>query len=393
MPKRNILFVIPTMDSGGVEVGMLEFAKRNFEEEGLNIFLASSGGSMINKIRCYGVEYIPLNVKSKNPLVMFKNIKRIKNIILEKNIDAVQVESRAPTWSCYYACRDLAIPLITVVQFNGLFKKNNFFKRIYNSIMFRGNPIVAVSNFVRQVALQEYKSIVHGKNFRREIEVVHRGIDVNVYSQDNVLQNRKLAMQNRLRLPEDKIIVTLPGRFSEQKGQEYFLNVLRYIKSKNYLCLMIGDIQKNTKHIEKIKNLIYKSNLQEYIKIHDNIDDMPALYALSNIVVSPSIRPESFGRVSIEAQSMGKLFVGTAIGATRETVIDGKTGFLVPENNAKEFAKMLDRIMSLSEKEKLKISEQSRRNIIENFSFDTMYNKMLYLYNGIEKYGNFGHWD
>jgi glycosyltransferase involved in cell wall biosynthesis len=200
-------------------------------------------------------------------------------------------------------------------------------------------------------------------------------------------------MQNKLRLPEDKIIITLPGRFTEQKGQEYFLNVLKYIKSKNYLCLMVGDIKKNYKYIEKIKSLIYKYNLQEYIKIHDNIDDMPALYALSNIVVSPSIRPESFGRVSIEAQAMGKLFVGTTMGAICETVIDSKTGFLAPENNAREFAKILDKVINLSEEEKLKISEQSRQNVVENFSFDTMYDRMLSLYNRIEEYGNFGHWD
>jgi glycosyltransferase involved in cell wall biosynthesis len=381
------------MESGGVEVGMLEFAKKNFEKKGINIFLLSGEGSIINKIKHYGVEYIPLNVNSKNPLVIYRNIKKIKDIILEKNINIVQVESRAPAWSCYYACLALNIPLVTVVQFNGLFKKNNFFKKIYNSIMFKSNLIVAVSNFVRQIALREYKSIIYGKYFRRELEVVPRGIDASIYSQDNVLQNRKLAMQNRLKLPEDKIIVTLPGRFAEQKGQEYFLNVLRCVKFKNYLCLMVGDIKKNSKYIEKIKNLIYKYSLQEYIKIHDNIDDMPALYALSNIIRSSSIRPESFGRVSIEAQSMEKLFIGTAIGATLETVVDGETGFLVPPDNTMEFARVLDKVMNLSEEEKLKITKQSRNNVIANFSFDTMYNKMLSLYNKIGEYGDFGHRD
>ncbi|MDR2778437.1 MAG: glycosyltransferase [Rickettsiales bacterium] len=392
MPKKNVLFVIPTMDSGGVEVGMLEFARMNFERKELNIFLLSSGGSMISRIKNFGVEYIPLNVKTKNPIKIFKNIEKIKGVILEKNINIVQVESRAPAWSCYYACRDLNIPLITVVQFNGLFKKNNFLKKIYNSIMFKGNPIVAVSNFVRQIALVEYRSLVYEKNFRRSIEIVHRGIDTNIYNQESVLQNRKLILQSKLKLPEDKIIITLPARFSQQKGQEYFLNVLRHIKYRNYLCLMVGDVKKNSKHIEKIKDLIYKFNLQEYIKIHDNIDDMPALYALSNIVVSPNIGPESFGRVSIEAQSMGKLFIGTATGATCETVNDGITGFLAPENNAREFAKILDRVINLSEEKKLEISEQSRRNVIENFSFDVMYNKMLNLYNKIEEYEDFGCW-
>ncbi|GHU28098.1 capsular polysaccharide biosynthesis protein CapM [Bacilli bacterium] len=385
---KNILFVIPTMDSGGVEIGMVELARKNFERKDINIFLASKGGALISKISYYGVKHIAIDVESKNPLTIIWNIKRIKKIILNNKIDVVQVESRAPAWSCFYACRALNVPLITVVQFNGLFKKSSFLKRIYNSIMFSGNPIVAVSNFVKQFALKEYKKYIYKKTSRKTIEVVQRGIDTNLYSQENVLQNRKLILQNELKLPDDKIVITLPGRFAKQKGQEYFLNVLRFVRSKNYFCLLIGDSKKNAGYAKKIEKLIYKYNLQDYVKIHGNINDMPALYVLSNIVVSTSIQPESFGRTAIETQSMGKLFVGTAVGGMLETVIDGETGFLAPPNNPKEFAAILDRVISLSAEEKVEISKKARKNVIDNFSFDGMYNKMLDLYNRIDEYEN-----
>ncbi|MDR1494862.1 MAG: glycosyltransferase [Rickettsiales bacterium] len=378
------------MESGGVEIGFLEFARKNFEKKDINIFLLSAGGSMISKVKYYNVNHIPLKVNSKNPLIIFRNIEKIKKIILENHIDIVQVESRAPAWSCFYACRALGIPMMTVVQFNGLFKKTFFLKRIYNSIMFRGNPIVAVSDFVKQFSLgSSYRNYVCKKTYRRTIEVVHRGIDVNVYNQDSVLQNRKIILQNELKLPDDKIIITLPGRFSTQKGQEYFLEVLRHLKTKNYSCLLIGDIKKNSNYVERVKKRIYKYNLQEYVKIHDSVSDMPALYVLSNIIVSASIQPESFGRTSIEAQSMGKIFVGTALGGTLETVVDCETGFLAPENDSREFAFILDRIINMPAEEKLIISEKARQNVIDNFSFGQMYNKMLSIYNGISEYEDF----
>ncbi|MDR1426118.1 MAG: glycosyltransferase family 4 protein [Rickettsiales bacterium] len=387
---KNVLFVIPTLDSGGVEIGFIEFARKNFEKKDLNIFLLCSGGSLISKVKHYNITHIAMGVNSKNPLKIFLNIGKIKKILKTHHIDLVQVESRAPAWSCFYACRALNIPLVTMVQFNGLFKETSFFKKIYNSIMFRGNPIVAVSEFVKKYALGKYKKYISRKTLQRTIEVVHRGIDVNMYSQDNISQNRKLILQNNLRLPDDKIIITLPSRFSLQKGQEYFLSSLRYLRTKNYFCLLIGDIEKNPDYVKRIEKYIYKHNLQEFVKIHENINDMPALYVLSNIVVSSSIQAESFGRTAIEAQSMGKIFVGTALGGTLETVADGETGFLAPANNAREFAMVLEKAIDLPAEEKLKITKKSRQNVIDNFSFDIMYSKMLDIYNKIDQYENFG---
>lgn len=391
--KINILFVIPTMESGGVEMGMLEFAKYNFNNKDLNIFLISSGGTLINKIVHYGVKYIKLDVKSKNPFVILGNIREIKNIIRENKINIVQVESRAPAWSCLYTCKALNIPLITVAQFNGLFKKNFFLKKKYNSIMFRGNPVIMVSNAVKNIALTNYKYLLRKKKFLRNIEVVYRGIDPEIYNQKNVNQNRILMLQDELKLPEDKIIITVPSRFTKQKGQEYLLNVLRFLKNENYICLLVGDIRKNPKYVKKIEKLVYKFNLQNYVKICNNISDMPALYVLSNIIISPSIQPEAFGRISIETQSMEKIFIGTAVGGTLETVKNEETGFLVPENNPKEFAEILDKVINLTSAETEKIKKQARQNILDNFTFDLMYNKMLNIYKKIVDDENFWNWN
>lgn len=390
--KINILFVIPTMNSGGVETGMMEFAQRNYENRDINIFLVSAGGILINRLKHYGVKYIEMPVDSKNPLVMFRNALKLKKVIQNYKIDMLQVESRAPAWSCLHACKATKIPLITVVQFNGLFKKNSFLKRKYNSVMFRGNPLIMVSQAVKNKALHDYKYILRQKRLLKTVIVVHRGIDPHIYSQSSVNLNRKLMLQRELQLPEDRITIVVPARFAKQKGQEYFLNVLKFLKNCNYTCLLVGDINKNPSYVERIKKLIYKFNLQNFVRICGNISDMPALYSLSNVVVCPSITPEAFGRVSIEAQSMGKIFVGTAMGGTLETVIDKKTGFLVPENNAREFARILDDVMSLSVEEMETIQQNARENVVNNFTFNLMYDRMLSIYKKIATEEDFYDW-
>ena len=376
---KNILYVIPEMNSGGVEVTMLELAKKNFEEKKINMFLLTTGGNMLLKMKSYGVTCITFNVKTKNPFIIKKNIKKIEKLIKDNKIDLVQVESRAPAWSCYFACKNLNIPLITTI--NGLYDSSNIFKRIYNSSICRGNPIITVSEYAREYLLKYYKKYVYRKTFRKTVEVIYRSIDYNTYSSDNVSINRVLELQNKLNLPDDKIIILLPARFSKQKGQDYFLRVLKYLNSDNYFCLFIGDTKKKPKYVKSVEKLIYKYELQRNVKTFDNISDMPALYKLSNIVISSSIKPESFGRVAIEAQAMEKIFIGTNIGGTLETVVDGETGFLAPYNNPKEFAAVLERVLNLSPEEQKTITNKARATVIKKFTIDNMYNSLISLYN------------
>ena len=77
---------------------------------------------------------------------------------------------------------------------------------------------------------------------------------------------------------------------------------------------------------------------------------------------------------------MQKIFIGTAIGGTLETVIDKQTGFLVPHNNAEIFAKTIENILNLTNEERLKIGTEARKNILNNFTIDIFYNKMKNLY-------------
>ena len=56
---------------------------------------------------------------------------------------------------------------------------------------------------------------------------------------------------------------------------------------------------------------------------------MPLAYSLADVVVSASVEPEAFGRVSVEAQSMGKPIVASNIGGSKETIINKKTGFCI----------------------------------------------------------------
>jgi glycosyltransferase involved in cell wall biosynthesis len=327
-----------------------------------------------------------LNIKTKNPIKMFLNVNRIKKILIENKIDLVSAESRAPAWSCYFACKKLDIPFITTVHgaYNNGWGIFYLFKKWYNSIMYRGDNIVFVSEYVKAHSLKLFRKFIIKKNKIKNTVVIPRGIDLNIFTPLNINQYRIVKIQEELKIPDDKIVIAFPARFTKLKGHLYFLRVLRFLTlhNQNYVCVMIGDMKKHSSLLRTVQKQIFRYGLSGFIKIHDNINDMTALYALSSIVISSSIKPESFGRVSIETQSMGKIFVGTALGGTLETVQDGKTGFLAPYSDERVFAKVLLQIMNMSEEERAAIGE----NGIENgkkYSLEVMYGKTVEFYRSI----------
>jgi glycosyltransferase involved in cell wall biosynthesis len=384
--KKNILYVVPSMDSGGVEIGIIEIAKQNFFKKNFNMFVLCAGGLLKNKLINSGVKVIFLNVKTKNPIKIFLNIKKIKKILIENRIGLVSVESRAPAWSCYFACKKLNVPLVTTIHGAydngwGIFYP---FKKLYNSIMYRGDNIIFVSEYVKEYSLKFFKKYMVKKNKIKNTAVIHRGIDLNIFNPQSINQNRVIIMQKELKIPDDKIVIAFPARFTKLKGHLYFLKVLKFLTlyNQNYVCIMIGDTKKHSRFIKTIQKHIFKYDLSGFIRIHDNINDMTALYTLSSIVVSSSVKPESFGRISIETQSMGKIFVGTALGGTLETVQNGRTGFLAPYNDEKTFARILLQIMNMSEEEKMVIEKNVKENS-KKYSLDNMYDKTVNFYKNI----------
>ena len=99
---------------------------------------------------------------------------------------------------------------------------------------------------------------------------------------------------------------------------------------------------------------------------------MPLAYSLADVVVSASIEPEAFGRVSVEAQAMGKPIVASNIGGSKETIINKKTGFLYKHDDPRELAKILNTVIQLSVDDLKFMGNEGRKNVTKKFDVETM---------------------
>ena len=369
--KIKVLQVIPKLGYGGAETGCYDLA-HYLPEQKCKSFIITSGGPLLKFINKKKVKVFRLPVQSKNPILMLFNSLAILLIILLFNINIVHARSRAPAWSCLIATKISRRKFVTT--FHGTYNFKSKIKKFYNSVMVRSDLVIAGSNFIFSHINENYGNFFINK--KRKLLVIFRGINTNYFYHKRVLPIKADKFAKLHNIDRNKFIILLPGRLTNWKGQTTFIEAIKIIlqnqNAPSFEAIILGNEQGRTVYKKKLLGLAQQYRLNNIVKFINHCEEMPIAYSISNLVVSSSIEPEAFGRVSVEAQSMEIPIVASNIGGSKETIVDGKTGFLFKSGNSKDLA---DTIMMLMEKDynSLKsIGIEGRKNILKKFDVDKM---------------------
>ncbi len=376
MKQPVIMQIIPELGPGGAEQGCIDVGAAIILAGGRAIVL-SHGGSRLHELSRREVQHIDMPVHSKNPFVMWINILRIKKIIKQENVDIVHVRSRAPAWSAYYACKGTGARFMTTCHapYNIGTGHWAFFKRIYNSVMTKGQRIIAISGMVSSYIQANYRFDPNA------IRLIHRGISTDNFSPNTVSAERVISLSKKWRVPDGSDIVMLPGRLTRWKGHHVLIKAIANIKRDDLFCVFIGSDQGRSGYREELEQSIEDHGLSGHIRIVDHCDDMPAAYMLAGVVVSASTDPEGFGRVPVEAQAMGRPIVATDHGGAQETIKRGETGWLVSPDDDQLMADAIREALSLQSEHRDVLAERSMKHIKDNFTVEVMVRKTLQVYN------------
>ncbi len=366
-----ILQILPTLRSGGVERGTVEIASA-ITKQGWKSLVVSAGGPMVPQVNYVGGKHIQLPVDTKNPLLIWKNIHALEKVIREEGVNLIHARSRAPAWSAYYAAKRSGIPFMTT--FHGVYGVQNSLKKKYNEVMVKGERVIAISNFIKEHIQSNY--VVQEDRIR----IVHRGVDLQLFDPAKVTSQRLANLMQEWRLPEDRPIIFVPGRFTRWKGQHVVLEALAKLADMSFYCVMAGDDAGHPNYVEELKQIAADRNLVGKILLTKSTPYMPEAYTLSDVVICPSVEPEAFGRVTVETQAMGKLIIATAHGGAMETIQDGVTGFLIAPNNADILAERIRFVLSKTREEKEEIGYVARNHVLANFTTENMCQQTMSIY-------------
>ena len=366
----KVLQVIPKLGYGGAETGCFDIA-HYLPENNCESFIVTSGGELLKFVDRKKVKIFKLPVQSKNPLLIFINSIILIGIILLNNISIVHARSRAPAWSCLIASKITGRKFVTT--FHGTYNFKTNLKKFYNSVMVRSDLIIAGSNFIFSHIKENYSMYL---NYKKKFLVIFRGINVDYFDSSTTLENDEKKLLKQWDIEKDKKIILLPGRLTSWKGHEVFIEAVNLtnieLGYEAFYTVILGNDQGRELYKKKLIRLSEQYRMSKQIRFIDHCKNMALAYKVSDIIVSASIEAEAFGRVSVEAQSMGKPIIASNIGGSKETVIDEKTGFLFESNDAKSLSKQILKVLNMDETSLKMMGIEARKNVTERFNVEKM---------------------
>ncbi len=371
----NLLQIIPQLDTGGAERTTLEIAEAIVKDGG-DALVFTNGGRMLKDLERSGAKAIIGNAKSKNPFtILFINTAKICGIIREFKIDIIHARSRAPAISALLAARICKIPFVTT--YHGIYNSNHPLKRYYNGIMTKGDVIIANSNFTKSHLIGEHK-IDPSK-----VQTIYRGVDLERFDPEKMPPQKKCEMLDKWGLVEnDHIKILLPARLTNWKGQKVLIEAANILNKKGIVAqyILAGEDQGRTQYTQELLAMTRNYGISENFHFIGHENDIPAAMYASDIIVTPSIEPEAFGRTAAEAGAMGKPVIATNIGGAKEVVTHGETGFLIETANADQLANYIEELILMGEKGRKIIGERAMKRIREKFPTKSLQQKTLQLY-------------
>jgi len=360
-----IVQILPELNEGGVERGTVELS-RELTKLGYESVVISKGGKLVEQIELDGGKHIILDVCSKNVLNAPFRILKLQKVLKELHPDILHVRSRVPAWLTYLANRTLHIPFVTTVHgFNSV--------SFYSAIMTKGDSVICVSHAIK-LYIQKYYQTQEEK-----ITVIPRGIDLKKFNPQDI-DEKFIEIFKRDYQLEDKMIVSTIGRVTQLKDLETFIYAIATAKETIpcIIGLIVGGVHRDKQnYFESLKVLVKTLNLEKYIIFTGSQSCVAEIYALSDVVISSSKKPESFGRSIAEAIAMDTPVIATNHGGVLDIIIEGENGYFYEIGDNKQLSELIAKCS--------KLKFNGHAYISKKFSLEKMVSDTIQIYERVKR--------
>jgi glycosyltransferase involved in cell wall biosynthesis len=378
---RTILQIIPELEAGGAERTTVDIAE-GLSHAGARALVATEGGRLVGELQAKGGVWIPFQAATKNPFSMLLNVRRLARICHNEKVALVHARSRAPAWVALGAARSLNIPFVTT--YHGSYAGRSSVKVLYNSVMARGDSVIANSHYTGDLIRSLYPQASD------RVRVIHRGTDFSVFSPSAVAPERIENLRKSWNVAPHERVVLLAARLTGWKGQKVLIEAaakLRDAGMTDVAYILAGDPQGRDSYVRELESLIEARKLKGIVRRVGHCVDMPAAFLAASVVTVPSTEPEAFGRSAVEAQAMGTPVVVSDLGAVPETVLSPpavlpheRTGWRIPPGDADALAEAVGAALALGASARIALGARSRTHVERHFSLEHMVTSTLDVY-------------
>jgi glycosyltransferase involved in cell wall biosynthesis len=327
----RVVQLLPELNEGGVERGVVELS-RELVKRGVESVVVSAGGRLAEQIEADGGRHVAFDVASKNPLSAWGRVRKLRRLLTELQPDILHARSRVPAWLAFLANRSLGIPFVTTVHgFNSV--------NPYSRVMTFGDKVICVSGAIRDYVREHYRVP------EEKLVVIPRGVDLEAFDPGR-LDREFIARFRQEHGLDGRCVVSNVGRITQLKDYETFIDALALARRQlpEILGLIVGGVRQDKQdYFRALKERVAAAGAEGFIRFVGSQSKVAEIYALSDLVVSSSKKPESFGRAAAEALAMDVPVVATGHGGVTDIVLDGVTGYLFPPGDAAALAALIVR--------------------------------------------------
>jgi glycosyltransferase involved in cell wall biosynthesis len=377
----TVLIVVPSLHAGAADAGAVQLV-RILASGGHRPIVASSGGRLVSEVAAAGAKCITLDLASNNPAVMLRNALALTRIARVERADVIHAHGRAPGWSAYYAARRAGVPFVTS-WYKG-FREQNVLKHLYNSVMARGDRVIAISDQIADLIVERY-----GTPWDR-IAVIPASIDLDRFDPARISQSQIAAIRDAWGVAPGTKVILVVGRMLRRKGHHVVADAVRRLKEmglKDFLCVFVGEDQGKSRYSGELWDIVLANGTADVIRMAGPVDDLPAAMAAATVVANAAIQPEGLQRAILEACAMARAVVVSDLAAGPDAVLapplvseDRMTGMRFSSGDSAALAAALVRLFSMPEPARSAIGARGRAWVLASFNQPAVTEPTLRLY-------------
>lgn len=371
LPAPTLLQIVPSLGAGGLARATLDAAQAVIAAGGA-AFVASPNGNMVPDLLRLRATYLELPEEAHPAWSRLSMPGRIASILRGTRVDVVQARSPTSAWVAGALARRIGARWIATLHrpFDPHGLTGGFIERRQK----RADALVAVSDYVAHDWRRRAPML------GERLETISPGINLDRFDPALVRVERVIRIAKELRVPDGRHVILCPARLNEDQGQKILIEAVKRLNRDDVFCLLLGGTDGPTQFEKELEDAIEDAELFGRVQIGPYVDDMPATYMLSDVVVSTAGARQGFSRALIEAQAMGRPVVAVDGGAAEETMLAGVTGWVAPADDPAALTAALDAALSLSAERRAELARNAQDHVRSHYSLVESNRRMLELY-------------
>jgi len=318
-------------------------------QSGARAIVAGDEGTLVKDLCAFGGEWLPMINDTINPWRIRQNAHRLADLISVERIDIVHAQSAGGAWSALAATRRM--PVFLVTSFADRLPAHWWGSAWFRRSLARGDRVIAPSSCVSRAMIECYKLAPE------RITVIPRAIDTNAFDPATIGADRITGLRQAWGIVPGIRVVLVPGRLAPWNGQLSMIDAARFLaegSDRNIVFIFAGDQYSKPRYARALRRQTRRHAIDSLCRFVGHCSDMPAAFALADVVVVPAIKPPLSGRTVAEAQASGRPVVTTSVGMLPENVLapprmrdELRTGWIVQPGNADEIARAVGAALAL----------------------------------------------